>query len=280
MNTRLAALLGGVLALAQSTLASPTPTVGNYATRAAVHERQASAEATYTVDPTLDNHTIFHPVDASAFATLPLIVWGNGACSADPSYHLPFLLELASWGHLVIASGTVGSTANTTSALLGAAIDWAFSSPTQYGTIDTANVATAGMSCGGIEAYEQGAADDRVTALGIFNSGELDPALTDSVVAHLTKPVFYFLGGEDDIAYENGMRDYAALPEGTPSWVGNYPVGHGGTYSEPGGGVFGTAGQHYFRWVLRGETEASEYFTGSGATDDGWTVQSKSLENI
>lgn len=76
------------------------------------------------------------------------------------------------------------------------------------------------------------------------------------------------------------MRDYNAVNAGVPTWVGNLDVGHGGTYMDPNGGIFGTAGQHYFRWVLRGETEANSYFLGGGAEGDGWTVESKDLESL
>jgi Fungal cellulose binding domain len=76
------------------------------------------------------------------------------------------------------------------------------------------------------------------------------------------------------------MRDYGAVKSGVPTWVGNLPVGHGGTYGDPRGGKFGTAGQQFFRWVLRGDSSVSGFFTGNGAQADGWTVQSKSLGNI
>lgn len=76
------------------------------------------------------------------------------------------------------------------------------------------------------------------------------------------------------------MRDYGAVNSGVPSWVGNLNVGHGGTYGDPKGGKFGTAAQHYFRWVLRGDTSAASFFTANGAQQDGWSVQSKSLNNL
>lgn len=76
------------------------------------------------------------------------------------------------------------------------------------------------------------------------------------------------------------MRDYAAVNAGVPSWVGNLDVGHGGTYLDPNGGTFGTAAQHYFRWVLHGEQEASSYFLDGGAEADKWTTESKDLGNI
>ncbi|MBE3042518.1 hypothetical protein IMZ48_08055 [Candidatus Bathyarchaeota archaeon] len=77
------------------------------------------------------------------------------------------------------------------------------------------------------------------------------------------------------------MRDYAAVKAGVPSAALNLDVGHGGTYMDPRGGLFGTAAQHYFRWVLRGEgEEVSSYFVGGGAEADGWTIESKDLEGL
>lgn len=76
------------------------------------------------------------------------------------------------------------------------------------------------------------------------------------------------------------MRDYAAVNPGVPTWVGNLDVGHGGTYLDPDGGKFGTAGQSFFRWVLRGETEASSFFLEGGAEADGWTTESKDLGSL
>lgn len=77
-----------------------------------------------------------------------------------------------------------------------------------------------------------------------------------------------------------GIRDYKALAEGTPSWLGNLPVGHGATYSEVNGGKFGKAAQLWLRWVLTGETSVNTFFVGDGAKADGWTVESKSLDKL
>ena len=77
-----------------------------------------------------------------------------------------------------------------------------------------------------------------------------------------------------------GERDYAALPAGTPKWKGNLPVGHGGTYTENNGGKFGIAASYWVRWLLRGDNSAAAYFTGSGAQNDGWTVQKADLDKI
>ena len=45
--------------------------------------------------------------------------------------------------------------------------------------------------------------DQRVTAYGIFNSGNLDPGQTSSIMPQIDVPIFFFLGGPSDIAYGN-----------------------------------------------------------------------------
>lgn len=84
------------------------------------------------------------------------------------------------------------------------AIDWAVQNAGQgdWATVDASQIAAAGMSCGGTEAYAMNQ-DDRVTAFGIFNSGTLDPSQTDATLAAINVPIFFFLGGPGDIAYEN-----------------------------------------------------------------------------
>lgn len=68
------------------------------------------------------------------------------------------------------------------------------------------------------------------------------------------------------------MRDYGAVNAGVS--------GHGGTYLDPDGGAFGSAGQSFFHWALRGETEASTYSLDGGAEGDEWTTENKDLDSL
>ena len=166
---------------------------------------KARTKQTYYVDESLPGHTLFHPQNLGDFDSIPVVVWGNGACAADPvGGHGPFLEELAAWGILVIASGTPGGQGGTSPEMMTAAIDWAVQNAGQgnWANIDSSNIAAAGMSCGGTEAYAQNQ-DPRVTAFGIFNSGTLDPGQTDATLGAINVPIFFFLGGPSDIAYEN-----------------------------------------------------------------------------
>jgi dienelactone hydrolase len=153
---------------------------------------------------------------------LPLFVWGNGACGADGSGFSNFLTEIASHGFMVIASGApkhpFGDTAGKGPAALLAstsgdktrayqmteAINWAFDGAAggKLGAVDTSKIATAGQSCGGLEAYSAAYKDSRVKLIGIFNSGVID-ATVRPLLAQIKVPVGIFLGGPSDIAYPN-----------------------------------------------------------------------------
>ena len=122
-------------------------------------------------DRTLTTHTVFRPQDLSAFGQsrkLPIVAWGNGACANSPWEHVNFLSEVASQGFLVIAIGPMPAEGQrgapggpTTSSLMTDAINWAMAqnddTTSQYcGKLDTARIAAAGMSCGGLQASGDG----------------------------------------------------------------------------------------------------------------------------
>ncbi|CAO2655433.1 Nn.00g104970.m01.CDS01 [Neocucurbitaria sp. VM-36] len=237
--------------------------------------------ASYIIDTGLTRHTVYAPTTPPTNLTLPVVIWGEGGCIASGTSAQEFLTEIASHGFYIIASGKPNGSGTTTSAYMKEAIDYITlnAGHGMYGNVNASRIATAGYSCGGLEAYEL-AQDARVSAIGIFNSGQLDAAASNNVAGNLTKPVFYFLGGSSDIAYANGERDYAALPVGTPSWKGNLNVGHRGTYNDTNGGKFAIGATKYFDWVLRGNTTAGQYFLNGNAESDGFATAMKSLENI
>jgi hypothetical protein len=149
----------------------------------------------------LAGHTIYAPKPLPANVKLPVMVWGNGGCSANGLSMGRFTMEVASHGFYVIVSGAPNGSGSTTSKTMKDSIDWIASKAGsgEFATIDATKIAAAGMSCGGIEAYDQ-QTDGRVATIGIFNSGLLQN--TGNIVNN-KKPTFYFLGGSSDIAYEN-----------------------------------------------------------------------------
>jgi hypothetical protein len=155
------------------------------------------------MEQSLARHTVYRPVDLKAVkGKLPILAFGNGGCSMIGNAFETYLTEIASYGFLVIASGSIqpafppegrpspnGTTLGQPSdAIVGAlspersktsylfeAIDWAVAqnkdpkSP-YYDKIAAGMIAVSGQSCGGLEALEA-AVDPRVKTAIIFNSG-------------------------------------------------------------------------------------------------------------
>ncbi|KAK4171783.1 hypothetical protein QBC36DRAFT_365217 [Triangularia setosa] len=241
------------------------------------------APAHYTTDSSLSGHTLYLPRNVPQGAKIPVLIWGNGACSANGLDFLNFLTQIASHGVFVISSGSPGGQGSTNAQMMTRAIDWVTRSTTKerYPWLETSRISVSGMSCGGVEAYTAGVNDNRVTTIGIYNSGLLSEQESRNVVPKINKPIFYFMGGLSDIAFNNGERDYRLLPQSTPTWKGNLNVGHGGTYGDQNGGKFGVAAVRYYQWALRGNATAANFFTNNQeANRDGWSVESRSLGNL
>ena len=247
----------------------------------------------------LPAHTVFLPQDFAALSEgqkLPVLVWGNGACTNSPWEHYKFLNEIASHGYLVLATGYLpenddpyrGPMSTTQQQI--ESIDWAFAhnanpqSPL-YQKIDTQHICLAGMSCGGLQTLFN-CADERITALMICNSGLFNRQNANQAVGgmpmppkeklnEIHTPVIYILGGKEDIAYENGMDDFHRIHH-VPACAINYPVGHGGTYRQPHGGEFTIPALAWLDWQLKGCKEAAKMFVGEDCgllQRPGWTIE-------
>ncbi|MFA9390365.1 MAG: hypothetical protein ACERKD_11175 [Prolixibacteraceae bacterium] len=250
-------------------------------------------------DQSLPTHTIFAPTDLGVFGKknrLPIIVWGNGACANSPWEHVNFLNEVASHGFLVIALGPMpvegeNGGGKSEASQLTDAINWALAQNSDkkspyFKKIDEENIAVSGMSCGGLQALEV-APDPRISATLICNSGIFIksmgsgfpgmPNLKKDDLKKLHTPTLYILGGESDIAYNNGMDDYKQI-EHVPVFVANMDVGHGGTYGQPHGGEFAKVATAWFLWQMKGDRQASKMFIGDDCglcNDSEWKLESK-----
>lgn len=257
-------------------------------------------KAIMVTEPSLEAHTIFRPADLSAFGKknpLPILVWGNGACTNSPWEHKNFLSEIASHGFIVVAIGYMppedgsayrGAMSTVEQQIEG--LDWAIernsdkNSP-YYGKLDVGNIAAAGMSCGGLQTLSN-CEDPRLKAIMICNSGLFsDPSTAvpgmpmpdKSKLEKIHTPVMYLLGGPTDIAYANGMDDFSRINH-VPAVAVNYPVGHGGTYGQVHGGEFSIPAVAWLKWQLKGDQEASRMFVGENcgiSQREGWTIDSK-----
>ena len=279
-----------------------TPGTGHFA---AMKEEVAS----------LPKHVVYRPKDLAALGRtkLGVVAWGNGGCSDDAASSRFHLLEIASHGYLVIASGRILSgpgappreprpaapqgqlpPPRTQVSDLTDAIDWALAENTRagspyFGRIDSAQIAYSGWSCGGVQAL-QVAKDPRVKTLVIHNSGILNNGPTNmtgatvgkEVLQTLHTPVIYILGGPKDIAYENGMDDFNRISH-VPVAVANLPVGHGGTYNEPNGGAAASVAVSWLNWQLRGDAQSAKRFVGEDCglcKDAQWSLQRKQFPTV
>ena len=258
----------------------------------------------------LPRHVVYRPKDLAALGRtkLGVVAWGNGGCSEDGASSRFHLLEIASHGYLVIASGRILSgpgappreprpaaqpgqiqPPRTQPSDLTEAVDWALaenqrSGSPYFGRIDPALVAYSGWSCGGLQAL-QVAKDPRVKTLvlhntGVFNEGRSAIPGMDvrkDVLSTLHTPTIYILGGPKDIAYDNGMDDFKRIAH-VPVAVANLPVGHGGTFNEPNGGAAASVAVSWLDWQLRGDVQSGKRFVGEDCglcKDAQWSFERK-----
>ncbi len=254
-------------------------------------------------EPSLAAHTVFVPQDLSAFGKkkqLPVLVWGNGACTNSPWEHYKFLNEIASYGFIVVATGFIpmdeqgyrGPMSTTEQQI--ESMDWveaqnADPASPYYQKIDVKNIAVAGMSCGGLQTLYN-CADPRIKTLMICNSGLFNQENAGQAVGGMPMPpkdklkeihssIIYILGGESDIAYGNGMDDFHRISH-VPACATNFPVGHGGTYREAHGGEFSVVALAWLQWQLQGDKKAAKMFVGKDcllSTRDRWTIEKNEL---
>jgi hypothetical protein len=251
-------------------------------------------------------NTVFRPADLSAFPatdTLPVVLWGNGGCAANPGRFSGFLETIASHGFLVVTTAAPADAAppaaggppgpRATAEDLIAGLDWAIaenareSSPLQ-GKVDVENAAAMGVSCGGIMALGN-AGDARLDTIGVFNSGVQPPRdgapagpFNDmEALAKLHGPTLYLNGGEPDFATPWSKANYEAINT-VPIFYGERAnAGHSATYYHKGGGEFANVAVAWAKWHLKGDEASSAMFLGDACglcSAEGWTVERKGWE--
>jgi hypothetical protein len=253
-------------------------------------------------DPSLPTHTLYRPSDLRPFTggkRLPIIAWGNGACSNAGLLFSTFLTEIASHGYFIVVSGPKDaplpafasarpgqSAVPAPTAQPGAApqpmtkdedmqkgLDWALSENARpgspyFGRLDPSKIAVMGQSCGGLQAIAN-AGDPRLKTVMVWNSGVFPPGNAPRGISGATKeslarfhtPVAYIMGGPADAAYVNTLDDVTRIQK-VPVFQGWINVGHGGTYNHPGGGWFGEVAVHWLDWQLKGDKAAGRWFEG------------------
>jgi hypothetical protein len=171
----------------------------------------------YTNDPSLPGHTIYAPKAPPKGVKLPALVWGNGGCTNGGTGFQNFLREIASHGFIVAANGAGGppGLGQTKMTAMTESLDWIMKGAGggKFGEVDTTKIATAGQSCGGLEALSAAYHDDRVKTTMVMNSGVMS-ADKKYLLKELKYPVAYFIGGPTDIAYLN----VSSHLYNSPSW--------------------------------------------------------------
>ncbi len=241
-------------------------------------------------DPGIACGTIYRPADLGGGEKYPILVWGEGGCSQDGLSNQAAMGEIASWGYFIVADGTPGGNGSCQGGQDGAQfldyVTWAIAENEKpcsayYQSLETTKIAADGFSCGGLMS-ESVSGDPRFAAIGITSSGQFNsnPSLYDAVHT----PFKIMNGGPDDMAYENGLRDYEEISSrGIPIvYFSQTSAGHGGDLFQARGN-FNLVNLAWLNWQLKGD----EGSTGKGflygatcefCTDGGWVYKSANIE--
>ena len=243
---------------------TPTPIDYNRAVTRQEQRNPPSGPFGYAIEhatQTLPNHTIYRP-DLALADNMPIVVWGNGACSNVGTEQADFLLQIASHGYLVIANGgPFGSGSNDQHETeLVKAIDWAIAENSRqcsplYGKLNVEKIGTMGWSCGGGMAH-YAAVDPRVDTAVALNSGIAIYGDRFNYYPRFHSPLAIFNGDQSDVAYNPGLQQYDEV-NNVPIYHANYPIGHGDAYFQDNGGEFGIVAVGWLNWMLKDDQTAT-----------------------
>ena len=222
---------------------------------------------------------------------VPLLLFGNGACSDTSIGYERMLTEIASHGYIVVAIGELmmqqgeRKEGHTPSSELKRGLDLMLQlcrtkGSDYYSYIDTTRIAAAGHSCGGAQVLAN-AADPHLKTYLILNAGMGDMEMAGASMASLKNvhaPILYIVGGTSDVAYQNAQKDYDRIHH-VPVCLADHPAsGHGGTYWAPNGGDYGRLVIDWLDWQLKGKRQNADIFlNGELSHYQGWTIKNKNF---
>lgn len=198
--------------------------------------------------PGLPGYTVYRPANMKGKERYPVVAWSNGACTASNDAHLYFLMQIAAHGFVVVAAGSPevssGPGGIATQDRLSNVIDWVTGkgkeAPDYQSHLDADRIATAGHSCGGIDAIWTGANDRRVKAIVSMNSGCFPEgsnggasgplAACQKALNSLNGPILFLAGGTTDVAYDNSVQNYALVSSVPAALASHATAGHGGFF--------------------------------------------------
>jgi dienelactone hydrolase len=256
--------------------------------------------------PGLPGYTVYRPADfnAEVHGKIPVIVWSNGGCVSSNDSHLSFLTQVAAQGFVVIAYGAPdvhsGPGGIADEFRLKKAIDWAFSqldkglSP-YSDKLDSGKIATAGHSCGGIDAIWTGAHDNRVKSIISLNSGCFPNnstggksgslAVCRDKFRFLKAPVLFVAGGATDVAYKNSAESFKHVSTVPTVFASQEVAGHSGFFGSAPQDIQLQAVRVVVEWLdgtLNGNAESLSFLVGQDpelGQLNGWTVESSGFQD-
>ena len=237
---------------------------------------------------------VYKPADMNAtvkaVGKLPVLIFANGGCNDTSLPHERMLNEIASHGYLVVALGSMQERIDdrklekSSNHQMTDIMDWLKVQSKKKGDykarVDLDKIAVGGQSCGGAMALDV-AKDARVKTCIMVNSGmgdiQMAGASRESLKA-LHSPILYMEGGESDIAYANGVKDYERINHVFAAFANHLTAGHVGDFAEPYGGSFARMIIKWLDWQFRGDQEAGKVFLeGQLEGFPEWTMKSKDL---
>jgi hypothetical protein len=247
------------------------------------------------VHPGFPDWTVYRPEPLVSENLHEIMIWANGGCLQNSTIQGHFLLELASWGFVVVADGypqdnnaggdpaASGIRPGPDGAPMVDAMDWITAENDRpcspfYKKLDVAKIGTGGQSCGGMMTMLS-AGDPRVTTAMVFNSGLSggDPSLFGSYHA----PMLFLAGGSSDFLSGSATANVNAI-DSVPIFYGNLQVGHGGTWEATNGGEMGRVALGWLKWLLQEDNSHEKLFVGTNCElcqpPSEWTVMKKMID--
>lgn len=239
--------------------------------------------------------TVYRPDPLGSEDLHAIMIWAEGGCLQNSTIQGPALLELASWGFVVLADGkpqdnntgadpaASGIRSGPAAEPMIKAMDWITAENERpcspfYHKLDVAKIGTGGQSCGGMMTLLS-ADDKRVTTAVVSNSGV--SGNNTMLFASYHAPMLFMAGGSSDFLSSSATANVNAINK-VPIWYGNMNVGHGATWEATNGGEFGRVMLGWLQWKLRGDSAAEKMFVGSDCElckpPSQWTIVKKMID--
>lgn len=242
-----------------------------------------------------DEWTVYRPEPLEVEGLHEILIWANGGCLKNSTIQGHFLLELASWGFVVVADGfpqdnnsgqdpaASGIRSGPDAEPMVTAMNWITAENERpcspfFQKLDVKKLALGGQSCGGMMTM-LAAGDPRVTTAMVFNSGT--SGSNAALLASYHAPMLFLAGGSSDFLSSSATANVNAI-DNVPIFYGNLNVGHGGTWESTNGGEMGRVALGWLKWKLQGDISLERMFVGADCElckpPSEWTVVKKMID--